>query len=75
MAPCKIRGFHETYPKFYLYKIRGVHETYLKFYHHKIRGFMKPTSNFTTIKSRGFMTICLLYLGLSEMVEIDNVGL
>ena len=41
----------------------------------KSGGFMKPTANFTAIKSGGFMTICPLYLGLSEMVEVDNVGL
>ena len=37
-GPCKIRGVHETYPKFYQHKIMGVHETYRKFYRHKIRG-------------------------------------
>ena len=41
----------------------------------KSGGFMKPTSDFTPIKAGGFMTICPLYLGLSEMVEVDNVGL
>ena len=58
--PVKSRGFMKLTPNFTPIKSRG---------------FMKPTSNFTDGKSRGFMTICPLYLGLSEMVEVDNVGL
>ena len=73
--PCKIMGVHATHPKFYPHKIKGVHETYPKFYHHKIKGFHETYLKFYLHKIRGSTTICPLYLGLSEMVEVDNVGL
>ena len=56
-------------------KSGGFMKPTLNFTNIKSGGFMKPTANFTAIKSGGFMTICPLYLGLSEMVEVDNVGL
>ena len=37
--------------------------------------FMKLTPKFTPIKWGGFMTISPLYLSLSEMLGVGNVGL